>query len=172
MRLSSTDVYAFQALGYLATRPDGSVTKSDDISDATGIARPYLVRVLATLVASGLVVSKKGARGGYVLARPADDINLRDVMRAIDGPIAPLSCVSLKWHEPCPEEHRCHARSSIYLRLRDVVLEALAHATVADLAVDVRAGVDYGHCHDHLLSPNEPPRSQLPDADTATGSRR
>lgn len=154
MRLSSTDVYAFQALGYLATRPAGSVTKSDAISEATGIARPYLVRVLATLVGAGLIASKKGAAGGYLLARPAADINLRDVMRAIDGPIAPLSCVSLKWHEACPEEARCHARASIYLRLRDVMLEALSHATVADLALDAAAGVDYRHCLDHLLAPN------------------
>jgi Rrf2 family transcriptional regulator, cysteine metabolism repressor len=153
MRLSSTDIYAFQALGYLGTRPSSAVTRSEDISVATGVARPYLARVLATLVASGLVVSKKGARGGYVLARPADQISLRDVMRAIDGPIAPLSCVSLKWHEACPEEARCHARSAVYLRLRDVMLEALSHATVADLARDVANRVDYGHCLDHLLSP-------------------
>jgi Rrf2 family transcriptional regulator, cysteine metabolism repressor len=154
MRLSSTDVYAFQALGYLGTRPPTTITRSEEISAATGVARPYLVRVLATLVASGLVVSKKGAGGGYTLARPAEEINLRDVMRAIDGPIAPLSCVSLKWHEPCPEEPRCHARVSIYLRLRDVMLEALSHATVADLARDAHACVDYRHCLDHLLSPN------------------
>jgi Rrf2 family transcriptional regulator, cysteine metabolism repressor len=154
MRLSSTDVYAFQALAFLGTRPPATITRSEAISHATGVARPYLVRVLATLVASGLIESKKGAGGGYLLARPADQINLRDVMRAIDGPIAPLSCVSLKWHEPCPEEGRCHARSSIYLRLRDVMLEALSHATVADLARDLDAGVDYRHCLDHLLSPN------------------
>ncbi|CAN5823615.1 RrF2 family transcriptional regulator [soil metagenome] len=154
MRLSSTDVYAFHALGYLGTREPSSITRSEEISEATGVARPYLVRVLATLVASGLVASKKGAGGGYALARPAEEINLRDVMRAIDGPIAPLSCVSLKWHEPCPEETRCHARSSIYLRLRDVMLEALSHATVADLVRDVAAGVDYRHCLGHVLSPN------------------
>jgi Rrf2 family transcriptional regulator, cysteine metabolism repressor len=154
MRLSSTDVYAFQALGYLGTRPPSAVTRSEVISHATGVARPYLVRVLATLVASGLVESRKGAGGGYLLARPADEITLRDVMRAIDGPIAPLSCVSLKWHEPCPEEVRCHARASIYLRLRDVMLEALSHATVADLARDIDQGVDYRLCLDHLLSPN------------------
>jgi Rrf2 family protein len=153
MRLSSTDVYAFQALGYLGTRAWGVVTRSEEISGATGIARPYLARVLATLVASGLVLSKKGAGGGYLLARPAAAITLRDVVRAIDGPIAPLSCVSLNWHEACPEEARCHARSGIYARLRDVMLEALSHATVADLALDVEAGVDYRHCLAHLLSP-------------------
>jgi Rrf2 family transcriptional regulator, cysteine metabolism repressor len=153
MRLSSTDVYAFQALGFLGTRPLRTVTRSDEISTATGVARPYLARVLATLVASGLVISKKGAGGGYALARAPEEINLRDVVRAIDGPIAPLSCVSLKWHEPCPEEPCCHVRQSVYMRLRDVMLETLSHATVADLARDVAAGVDYRHCLAHLLSP-------------------
>lgn len=154
MRLSSTDVYAFQALGYLGTRLAGTLSGSEEISAATGVARPYLVRVLATLVAHGLVTSKKGAGGGYALARPANEITLRDVMRAIDGPIAPLSCVSLKWHDPCPEEARCHARTAVYEHLRDVMLEALSHASVADLVMDVEAGVDYRHCVRHVLPPN------------------
>lgn len=154
MRLSITDVHAFRALGYLGTRPLDNLTSSDDISEATGVARPYLVRVLATLVANGLVRSRKGVKGGYALARPAEEINLRDVMRAIDGPIAPLSCVSLNWYSPCPEAHRCHARTTIHERLRDVMLEALSQITVAELVVDVQRGVDYGQCALHVLPPN------------------
>jgi Rrf2 family protein len=103
MRLSATDIYAFQALAFLGTQPRDRWVGSDAISAATGVVRPYLVRILATLTAHDLVVSKKGAGGGYALAREAGDINLRDVMRAIDGPVAPLSCVSLRWHHECPE---------------------------------------------------------------------
>ncbi len=154
MRLSITDVHAFRALGYLGTRPLDDLTGSDEISEATGVARPYLVRVLATLVASGIVRSRKGVNGGYALARPAEEINLREVMRAIDGPIAPLSCVSLNWFNPCPEADRCHARTAVYQRLRDVMLDALSQITVAELAVDVAAGVDYRQCALHVLSPN------------------
>jgi len=154
MRLSATDVYAFQALGYLGTQTRERWVGSDDISEATGVARPYLVRILATLSSSGIIVSKKGTGGGYALSQDATDISLRDVMRAIDGPVAPLSCVSLNWHKNCKAEERCHARQSVWLRVRDALLDILAEVTVADLAKDFEQGVSYDLCLEHLLSPN------------------
>ncbi|HEX7003999.1 MAG TPA: RrF2 family transcriptional regulator [Trueperaceae bacterium] len=154
MRLSATDIYALQALGYLATGPSEKWVASEDVSQATGVARPYLVRILAALTANGIVESKKGVGGGYRLSRAPQEINLRDVMRAIDGPVAPLSCISLKWHQPCVVEEVCHARNSIWKRLRDAVLAVLAEFTVADLAIDFDQGVDYRPCLDHLLRPN------------------
>ncbi len=154
MRLSATDIYAFQALGFLGTQPSEKWVGSDDISQATGIARPYLMRVLAQLVSKGIVSSKKGTGGGYALSTNAKDINLRDVMRAIDGPVAPLSCVSLNWHVACPEEDRCHARSAVWERVRDALLAALSEVSVADLAADFEQGVTYTPCLTHLLKPN------------------
>ncbi len=167
MRLSSTDIYAFQALGYLglhwaaqSSARDGSAQQparwvaSDEISEATGVARPYLVRILAVLSAKGLVRSKKGIGGGYALNMSPQSITLRDVVRAIDGPVAPLSCISLKWHEPCPEEARCHARNTVYTRMRDAMLAVLEEFSVADLVQDAHQGVSYTHCLEHLLRPN------------------
>lgn len=154
MRLSTTDIYAFQALAYLGTQPLDRWIGSEEISEATGVARPYLVRILATLSSSDIVSSKKGTGGGYALSRAASDINLRDVMRAIDGPVAPLSCVSLNWGKPCPEENRCRARNHVWLRVRDAMLAALAEVTVLDLAKDFQQGVSYSLCLEHLLSPN------------------
>lgn len=154
MRLSTTDIYAFQALGFLGTHPPGRWVGSDEISRATGIARPYLMRVLAQLSSRGVVSSKKGTGGGYALADRAERINLRDVMRAIDGPVAPLSCISLNWHVPCPEEGRCHARTAVWQRVRDALLEALSEVSVADLAADFAQGVTYEPCLSHLLKPN------------------
>lgn len=154
MRLSATDVYAFQALGYLGTQEREQWIGSEQIAEATGVARPYLVRILATLSSQAIIASKKGTGGGYALARDADEITLRDVMRAIDGPVAPLSCVSLNWHEPCVVEDRCHARSRVWLRVRDALLDALAEATVEDLAADFRQGIGYEPCLDHLLRPS------------------
>ena len=153
MRLSATDIYAFQALGYLGTLPLDHWTGSDEISEATSVARPYLVRILATLAASGIIISKKGTGGGYALARPAHDITLRDVMRAIDGPVAPLACVSLNWHKACVVEDRCHARNSVWLKVRDALLDILAEVTVADLVEDFRQQINYELCLHHLLGP-------------------
>lgn len=175
MRLSATDVYAFQALGYLGLQhglppvTDPSTTESpsgqagiqaarwissDEISEATGIHRPYLVRILAALTAKGVVKSKKGIGGGYVLARKPQLISLCEVVRAIDGPVAPLSCISLNWHEECVEQERCHARNTIYTRMRDAMLAVLQEFSVHDLVIDARQGVSYGHCLGHLLKPN------------------
>ena len=154
MRLSTTDVYALHALAYLAVQPAAGWSSNETISAATGVGRPYLARLLASLVAAELVASKKGVGGGFRLARPAAAIDLRTVIRAIDGPIAPLSCVSLNWFVPCPEQDRCHARTFVYQRVRDAMLEALAHVTVADLAVDQASGVDYRHCVGHVLASN------------------
>lgn len=155
MRLSNTDIYAFKALGYLGTQPLERFVGSDELSKATGVRRTYLVRILAALVGYGLVTSKKGAGGGYALPRPAQEINLRDVIRAVDGPIAPLACVSLNWPKPCPVERRCHARNQIWQRVRDAVLQTLSQFSVADLAQDFEQGLDYSECLEHLLPASE-----------------
>ncbi|OLV18352.1 Rrf2 family transcriptional regulator [Deinococcus marmoris] len=159
MRLSATDVYAFQALGFLGTHSPGPGdaarwVSSEEISEATGIHRPYLVRILAALGNKGVVKSKKGIGGGYALARKPALISLCEVVRAVDGPVAPLSCISLNWHESCPEEGRCHVRATVYTRMRDAMLGVLQEFSVADLVADSRQGVSYGHCLEHLLKPN------------------
>lgn len=154
MRLSATDIYAFQALGFLGLQDPERWVSSEEISDATGVHRPYLVRILAALSAKGIIKSKKGIGGGYALARKSRLISLCEVVRAIDGPVAPLSCISLNWHEACPEEGRCHARATIYTRMRDAMLAVLQEFSVDDLVQDARQGVSYGHCLGHLLKPN------------------
>ncbi len=154
MRLSTTDIYAFQALGYLGTQEAQRWVSSDEISEHTQIARPYLVRILAALSAKGVIKSKKGIGGGYVLARKPKLISLCEVVRAVDGPVAPLSCISLNWRESCPEEVRCHARNTIYVRMRDAMLAVLQEFSVQDLVIDAQQGVSYGHCLGHLLKPN------------------
>ena len=151
MRLTATDVYAMQALGYLGHHHGRGWVGRDTIAEATGIHKPYLSRVLAALVGSGILASKKGAGGGYALARDPAQIDLRKVMRTIDGPVAPLSCVSLTRYDPCEVEERCHARGAIWTRVRDACLAALAEVSVADLAIDFARGDDYRPCLDHLL---------------------
>ena len=154
MRLSTTDIYAFQALGYLGTQDGQRWVASDEISEHTHIARPYLVRILAALSAKGVLKSKKGIGGGYALARKPQLISLCEVVRAVDGPVAPLSCISLNWRESCPEEDRCHARNTIYTRMRDAMLAVLQEFSVQDLVIDAAQGVSYNLCLEHLLKPN------------------
>lgn len=154
MRLSSTDVYAFQALAYLGGQDPARWISSDEIAEHTDVARPYLVRILAALSAKGVVRSKKGIGGGYALSRKAHLISLCEVVRAVDGPVAPLSCISLNWHEDCAVQHICHARNTVYVRMRDAMLGVLQEFSVADLVQDARQGVTYHLCLEHLLRPN------------------
>lgn len=154
MRLSTTDIYAFQALGYLGTQSLERWVSGEEISEKTGIARPYLVRVLALLSSKGIIHSKKGIGGGYALSRKPHLISLCEVVRAVDGPIAPLSCASFNWHEPCEVENTCNARAKVWQRIRDALLDVLGELSIEDLAVDFRRGLNYQQCLHHLLRPN------------------
>jgi Rrf2 family protein len=155
MRLSSTDVYAFKALAFLGMLESGALASSEQIAQGTGVPKPYLVRLLATLSAKGVLSSRKGISGGYALAKPARELALSDVMRAVDGPIAALSCTSLNWPKTCPEEARCHARGRVWTRVRDAIIGVLETCSVQDLVDDVEQGVDYNLCLDHLLRPTD-----------------
>jgi Rrf2 family protein len=164
MRLSSTDIYAFKALAYLGTLPAGALASSDAIARATAVPKPYLVRLLATLSARGVLSSRKGISGGYALAKAPVDLRLSEVMRAVDGPIAALSCTSLNWSKSCPEEARCHARGRVWTRVRDAIIAALEASSVQDLVDDLEQGVDYVLCLEHLLRPTDLAHGVVPEA--------
>lgn len=153
MRLSNTDIYAFKALAFLGMLPAGTIAHGEEIAQATNVPKPYLVRLLASLSSHGIVTGRKGAGGGYSLSRAAEEILLTDVMRAIDGPVAALSCSSRNWHKACPEESRCSVRGRVWIRIRDAILAVLEDTSVADLVIDAKQGVDYTNCLEHLLRP-------------------
>ena len=89
VRVSTRGDYACRALLSLALRGDGvTPTSVRDIAERTGLPPPYLEQILLALKGAGLVRSKRGVGGGYVLARPADAITLGAIVSAVDGPIA------------------------------------------------------------------------------------
>lgn len=152
MRLSSLEVHAFQAVGYLAHFPARWVTASE-ISEQTGLPRPFLLRALSQLVAGDVVRSKHGPSGGYRLARTPQSTTLREVVAALERPVAPLSCVSLSSPAACTHEHCCGIRRSVYQEVRDATHAVLERFTAADLARDLSAGVLYRSCLSHLWHP-------------------
>ena len=88
MRVSTRGDYACRALLSLALHADsGAPTSVRDIADRTGLPQPYLEQILLALKGAGLVRSKRGVGGGYVLAKPAAEIHLSDIISAVDGPI-------------------------------------------------------------------------------------
>lgn len=90
MRLPGRTDYALRAALELAASPDGPVT-TDALSQRQGIPTSYLGAILAELRKAGIVRARRGPEGGWTLARPAADISLADVIRAIDGPLTNVS---------------------------------------------------------------------------------
>ncbi|HLK45661.1 MAG TPA: Rrf2 family transcriptional regulator [Acidimicrobiales bacterium] len=87
MRVSTRGDYASRALLSLTLHPDGGPTSVRDIAERTGLPQPYLEQILLTLKGAGLVRSKRGVGGGYVLARDPAQITLAEIVSAVDGPI-------------------------------------------------------------------------------------
>ncbi|MDJ0767544.1 MAG: Rrf2 family transcriptional regulator [Ilumatobacter sp.] len=88
MRVSTRGDYACRALLSLALRVDETgPTSVRDIADRTGLPQPYLEQILLALKGAGIVRSKRGVGGGYVLARPPAEIRLSEILSAVDGPI-------------------------------------------------------------------------------------
>jgi len=87
VKVSTRGDYAARALLSLALHGEGAPTSVRDIAERTGLPQPYLEQILLALKGAGLVRSKRGVGGGYVLARPPEDITLGEVVSAVDGPI-------------------------------------------------------------------------------------
>lgn len=131
LRLSKLTDYAVVVLVRLSGEAGGAVQTTPGIAAATGVPEPTVAKVLKAMVGSGLVASQRGARGGYRLARPLSAMPIRDVIEAIDGPIALTSCVE-GGVGGCEAAALCpvHGRWDV---VNDAVREALASITLADM---------------------------------------
>ncbi len=141
MKLSVRGEYAIRALLVLARdyQEDDSVVRIQEISDKQNIPKRFLEQILNDLKSAHLVESKRGVAGGYRLRRPPKNINLAQVIRHIEGPLAPVSCVSEKFYEKCscPDEARCAIRS-VMKETRDAIVSIMERVTLADLAERAR----------------------------------
>jgi len=102
------------------------------ISKAQNIPERFLEQILLLLKRAGYLKSKKGQHGGYYLAKPPAEINVAEVIRVLEGPLAPIDCVSIMAHEPCPMEETCGLRW-LWKEVRDSVAEIMERTTFADL---------------------------------------
>jgi len=135
MKLSKRGEYALRALQDLAAHYGDGPIPNKELAEHNNIPHRFLEQILITLKHARIVRSQKGSRGGYVLARPPDQITLAEVIRLLDGPLAPIPCASETAFEPCgcPDMERCGLRR-VMKRVRDVVAEMMEHTTLADLA--------------------------------------
>lgn len=105
-----------------------------EISEQEQISPKFLEQILLTLKNAGLLHSKMGVGGGYYLARPAKEITLGQIFRTLDGPVAPIKCVSQMAYEPCgcPDEETCGLRLAMS-DVRNAIANILDNTSLADV---------------------------------------
>jgi Rrf2 family protein len=130
MRVSAKADYAIRAAVELAAAGPGPV-KGDRVAQAQDIPQNFLENILADLRNGGLVASKRGADGGYWLARPADEITLADVIRAVDGPLANVRGLR---SEQVSYQGSAERMRDVWVAVRASLRAVLEQVTLADLA--------------------------------------
>jgi Rrf2 family protein len=131
VRVSAKTDYALQAMSVLASAPDDEPIKAEQIATAQDIPLKFLLAIMNELKRARLVRSQRGADGGFVLARPAAEITLADVIRAIDGPLANIHDASVnEMAYPGPAEHL----RDIWMAVRASLRSVLEVVTLQDLA--------------------------------------
>ncbi len=149
MMFSTKAEYGVRVMAHLAGRSesDGPVSLHA-IAEAEALPQAYLEHLAARLRKAELVQSHRGARGGYTLARPAETITMAEVVRALEGDIAPIECITSDTdgaltcvregdpaHQPCPTK-------LLWTRVQGSIVRTLTEMTLADLAQPAPAGLD------------------------------
>ena len=131
MRITKKGEYALRALVDLALNYRKGMRQIQDIVRKEDIPEKFLEQILVTLKNAGFIQSKRGIGGGYFLSKSPGEISLGEVIRLIDGPLAPLGCVSDELVN-CPKEITCGIRS-VMLDVTNATTEILDRVTIADV---------------------------------------
>ena len=139
MKLTLRGEYTLRALVVLGKHYQQPVLRIQTISDEQNIPKRFLEQILNDLKSAGVVQSKRGVTGGYRLALPPEKVTLAQVIRHMEGALAPVRCVSEKFYGKCscPDEAKCGIRS-VMKEVRDAIVKILENFTVADLCQRVQ----------------------------------
>lgn len=139
MKLSKRGEYALRGLIDLGIAHEAGrkLLRIQEIVEKENIPTAFLEQIFAQLRQEGLIDAKRGKNGGYFLAQPADTISMGHIVRLIDGPLAPIGCVSQTRYEKCscPDENHCGLRM-LMLDVRNAIATILDRYTLAQV-VDV-----------------------------------
>ena len=136
--LSQKAKHALRALLALARHPEGELVLVGDVAEQEHLPRKFLELILLDLRKHGILYSQRGKGGGYCLAKPASQITFGQVIRIMDGPLAPLPCASVSGYRRCADCHdekTCEIRK-VMRRVRDAMAEILDRTTIADVLGD------------------------------------
>jgi Rrf2 family protein len=139
--LSQKAKYALKALCQMAGGPQGKLILVSEIAEREQAPRKFLELILLDLKRHGLVYSQRGKNGGYALAKPASQITVGEVIRILDGPLAPLPCASLSGYRRCSDcdnEEICPVRV-VMRQVRDAMASIVDNTSIADAAAARKA---------------------------------
>ncbi len=142
LQLTRDGEYAVRAVLHLASQPDGKISLITEISEAQDVPKSYLSKIMQHLTRAGLVKSRRGARGGFALARPAQAITLRQVIEAIEGNIYLNVCLIRKGE--CKRDEMCPVHV-VWKEAQRKLFEVLDGKTMAQLvndAADIKKRLD------------------------------
>jgi Rrf2 family protein len=134
--LTNKGKYGLKAMIHLAGIPAGETALVSDIAKTNNIPKKFLDAILLDLRNAGFVRSRKGPGGGYALARAPGEIKVGAIIRALDGPLAPIACASRTAYQPCPDCENlgeCAIRH-VMTRVRDAMSGILDNTTLTMLA--------------------------------------
>ena len=135
MRVSAKELYGLRAMTEMARHFDRGPISLAEVSRTQGISLDYLEQIAASLRKAGLLESRRGAQGGYLLTRSPGTITAGDVIRALDGSILPVQCITEQLERrctPCPSTADCTSRN-VWQTVGQRLVETLDGITLADL---------------------------------------
>lgn len=140
--ISQKAKYALRALIALAEAPENEPVFIADIAETQAIPRKFLEQILLDLKHQGLVVSRRGKMGGYLLLRRPETITFGEVLRIVEGPLAPLPCLSKMAYrrcEDCLDEKACRIRR-VFANVAEATRNVLDGTTISDAIASDRTG--------------------------------
>lgn len=133
MKISTKGRYALEAVVDLAVNSEDSIESLKNISDRLNISKNYLEQLFVVLRQKGIVKSVRGAQGGYKLAKDIKEITAGEIIRAVEGPLTPVSCVDdNKCNQPCNSYETCVTRV-LWVGMTDAIFQATDSVSLFDL---------------------------------------
>ena len=138
MKVSTRGEYGVRAMVALAKNYGEGPLSIAAVARESSVPYAYLEQLIVPLRRAGLVESKRGAQGGYTLSRSPELMTVGEVYRVMEGPVAPMDCVSEdEADQTCPLIEGCETRP-VWLKVRDSIVDAIDSITLADLIKESR----------------------------------
>lgn len=137
MKLSTKGRYGLRAMLEMALNEEHGPMATRTIAEHQGLSERYLEQLLIPLKQAGLVKSVRGSQGGYILGRKPKNITVGDIIRVLEGPIAPVDCVSEVNPDECDRSDYCVTRG-IWSQVRDAISDVLDSYSLEDLVTESR----------------------------------